>query len=65
MGYDIKWGVCERVWVSRWTVRPGCETMPVGPGPAAPPRSSPVMQLDSHFKNSFGNVKEYNLENLK
>ena len=18
MGYDIKWGVCERVWVSRW-----------------------------------------------
>ena len=19
MGYDIKWGVCERVWVSRWT----------------------------------------------
>ena len=19
MGYDIKWGVCERVWVSRWS----------------------------------------------
>ena len=23
MGYDIKWGVCERVWVSRWWPGPG------------------------------------------
>ena len=39
MGYDIKWGVCERVWVSR------CQSESARPGPAGRPDSAPERQI--------------------
>ena len=42
MGYDIKWGVCEQVWVSRWDADArGCDAAPeTQSGPPAAAASS-------------------------